>query len=111
MILRLTNYDCPTIVDDEDYFLLALWKYKWRIKWSSRKDNIYVVCDKGPRWNRKTIYLHRLITQVKNRNMEVHHKDRNILNNQRSNLEVLTRQEHMRRHIEEDRGVKDEVPF
>ena len=39
----------------------------------------------------------------------IHHKDGNKLNNKISNLELLTRSEHMKRHHAKDAGVKSGV--
>lgn len=40
---------------------------------------------------------------------EVHHKDENPLNNEIDNLEVLTKEEHLRLHVEENRKYFDKI--
>ena len=76
------------VIDDEDYPLVSL--FKWRLD----KDG-YVVC--GLRINNKhiTLRLHRLIGNAKPRE-EVDHIDHNTLNNQKLNLRICTHsQNHM----------------
>lgn len=65
------------LVDDEDYKILS--KYKW-----------YSVGDgyAGTRVDGKHITMHRMITDVKEKDM-IDHIDGNILNNQKSNLRVV----------------------
>jgi hypothetical protein len=99
MEIKLTNSNKVAIVDDEDWFLLALWKYKWREKWSYSKDFVYIVTSVWTGANSKSVYLHRLITGVNGSKNEIHHDDDDPFNNRRTNLVVMTKGEHIQEHI------------
>jgi hypothetical protein len=65
----------------------------------------YKICDRGYRyieWQEYKEYLHRIIVRYNKREIPkgytIHHKDRNKLNNDNDNLEVLTWEEHRNRH-------------
>lgn len=73
-----------TLIDDEDYELVN--KYKWIASYCEGIDNYYVTC----RINNKTIYLHRLVMGFPI-DFVIDHKDKNTLNNQKSNLRLCTR--------------------
>lgn len=77
-----------TIVDDEDYEYLNQWKW---YTFKSRPNLIYVT----RRINNKTIYLHRFILNITNKNTIIDHIDGNPLNNQKSNLRICTQSENM----------------
>jgi len=74
------------IVDKEDYFWLS--QYKWRPQKQGKKHQ--AVFGKRIDGKYQTIYMHRLILGVNDREKEVNHIDNNPLNNQRSNLRVTT---------------------
>lgn len=83
-----------TLVDDEDFARFG------HLPWKQNRGG-YV----SRTWGKKeggtgeTLYLARLIMGA-GPGEDVHHVDRNPLNNQRRNLECLTEQEHLRRHPE-----------
>jgi AP2 domain len=59
------------------------WKipyFRWRIRFGKTRNNVYVVTD----YNRKKIYLHRLLTDFKWE--KVDHKNGDPLNNRQENL-------------------------
>lgn len=75
------------LVDDDDIELLS--KHTWCAWWSGRR--WYAQC----RFQRKVIYMHRLVTNASN-GLEVDHIDKDGLNNQKSNLRVCTRGQNSR---------------
>ncbi len=72
-----------TLVDDIDYPELS--KYKWQF------NNGYAIRNTGPRANRRKIYLHRSLFHSIPQGKIIDHKDRDKLNNQRTNLRLATR--------------------
>lgn len=77
--IQLTNSDLVVLVDDSDYAYLVQWT--WRI---SPKGYAYR-WEGNPRKNTlKIVFIHGAIMQVKG----IDHKDRNKLNNQRTNLRI-----------------------
>jgi len=75
--IKLTR-GCVALVDDEDFEYLSQWK--WYA--GGREGNIYA---RRSISKHKKILMHRLIMNTPD-DMEVDHRDRNKLNNQRSNL-------------------------
>lgn len=80
-IIYLSN-GYETQVSDIDYDFLIQWKWNCN---GGETGGHYVRRSDG----RKTIYMHRLITNCP-RGYKVDHKDRDELNNQRSNLRITT---------------------
>ncbi len=82
------NHGHITSVDDEDFEELN--KYKWYAWYNKYTDSYYAV--KGTWINKKRgiLYMHRFIMQANGRDIKVDHKDRDTLNNQRSNLRFAT---------------------
>ena len=89
------------LVDDADYEFLSQWK--WCASLESRGTKWYAI-----RWSKKSehgdgkkfkIRMHRVLMglQPKDDSIVVDHKDRNGLNNQRDNLELVTQRENMER--------------
>lgn len=89
------------LVDDADYDFLSQWK--WSASLESRGTKWYAI-----RWSRKSehgegkrfkIRMHRVLMGLphKDESVVVDHKDRNGLNNQRSNFELVTQTENMER--------------
>jgi len=77
-----------TLVSDQDYEELA--KYAWRISFGSRSGKPYVKRDVISEDGKKTtIFMHRSITGCP-RGLEVDHRDRDGLNNQRGNLVICS---------------------
>jgi hypothetical protein len=79
------------IVDTIDVPLIE--KHKWFVCPSSRT-TFYVITTNG---KGKTTYMHRLLTNAP-KGMEVHHINRNGLDNRRKNLQILTPIEHGEQH-------------
>jgi hypothetical protein len=89
------------LVSDQDYEFLSQWK--WCASNESRGTKWYAI-----RWSRKSehgegkpykIRMHRVLMGLppKDDSVVVDHKDRNGLNNQRENLEMITQVENMHR--------------
>lgn len=79
-----------TLVDDEDYADLSRWKWTYtahRTGYAVRGDYVH--------GNRKTVYMHRIITKAQIGD-EVDHINHDTLDNQRSNLRRASRSENAR---------------
>ncbi len=77
-------------VDDEDYSKLII--YKWYVHSNSKNNIFYAVHSyriKGKKHS-KHILMHRLIMNLTNSKEWLDHKDRDGLNNQKSNLRLTT---------------------
>lgn len=86
MELKLINTNASTIVDDDLYESLLL--FRWRIQ-----ENGYVIssaCKEHP-----LFYLHKYVMGIPLQRIELDHIDRNKLNNVRSNLRLCTRGENV----------------
>lgn len=70
------------LVDDDDYLFLST--YSWALHSSKKRVVKYAIT----RINGKTILMHKMILTLKDKIID--HKDRNGLNNQRSNLRYVT---------------------
>jgi len=95
MKILLSNSLLKAEVDEQDYFLLALWRYKWRVKYVEPKKRFYITTTKR---HSETIYLHRFIMNNEADGNEVHHKDGDPLNNKRDNLEAIPKMTHYNKH-------------
>mgnify|MGYP001225530451 CR=1 FL=1 len=78
-----------TIVDDDDYSILS--KRSWRID----KDG-YVISGSSKNNKKYNIRMHRFILELTDPSILSDHKDRNKLNNQRSNLRTCNRSENQK---------------
>ena len=67
-------------VDDEDFYILS--NHVWRI--DDQGNNLYARSSKG-------VLMHRMILGLTDKKILVDHKDRNGLNNIKSNLRIATR--------------------
>ena len=84
----LLTQGLSALVDDEDFDSLNV--FKW---FAMKYDNTFYAGRKSPKINgQQTILMHREIMNTPE-GMETDHIDRNGLNNQRSNLRVVTRQQ------------------
>lgn len=84
-------------VDDADYEWLS--KFKWHAHRSGEKrlaKNTHVARSARIDGKNKTIRMHREIMNCP-KDMEVDHKDGDCFNNQRSNLEIVTKAENVKR--------------
>lgn len=73
-------------IEDKEVFE----RYKWRLIRAVQKEEKYYVITSC---NQKTIYLHRLIMQLEDKNMVVDHRNGNTLDCTRTNLRVVTQSE------------------
>lgn len=80
-----------SLVDEEDYDFVNQWK------WTAAKNCGSFVAQRCALIDKKykTILLHRLIMGATLKEQEVDHKDRNRLNNQKSNLRICTRHQNI----------------
>lgn len=81
MNLRLTNSDNFAIIDSEDLEKVSM--YNWYLN----KQAGYVIATQSP------IFLHRLILGISDPKIAVDHKDRNKLNNSKTNLRLCSKSE------------------
>jgi len=93
--IKLANHPEPAIIDEEDYLLVA--NYHWRYIGRTKNEYPYVVAVKRVHKVLKTFRMHRIIMNA-NPEDDVHHLDRNTLNNRKKNLECRPREEHRGRH-------------
>jgi hypothetical protein len=85
--IRLSNSDKVALVDDEDFDRVC--EHKWYIHKDSRTDYFQVKRTTG------NVRLHRFILGLGKTVKVVDHIDRNTLNNQRSNLRLVTQRENV----------------
>ena len=83
-----------TYVDDDDFKIHG--KFSWFAKFSKHGNRPYVARSIRVGKKVKTIRLHREIMNTPD-NMEVDHKDKDTLNNQKYNMENVTKKENLRR--------------
>jgi hypothetical protein len=86
------------LVDDEDYDRVAA--KKWTA--DPRPRTVYAKAAAAPGRGASKVYMHRFILGVKDRKIQVDHRDSNGLNCCRSNLRVGTRSQNManmRKHV------------
>lgn len=104
--IKLSNSESVAIVFDCDYDLVS--RYTWRLKKSANKS--YVCTTIRENGGFRTVRLHRLIMNPTER-QDVHHVDRNILNNQRNNLECIDHGFHGYVTRCENKPEPDNIPF
>ena len=80
------------LVDDEDYDFLNQWK--WSLL--PNRNNNYAIRGEKKNGRHKTILMHREILRYHDTINIIDHIDRNGLNNQRSNLRIVTQLENLR---------------
>ncbi len=88
--IKLTK-DKFTLVDDEDFEYLN--KYKWEIKNTTTNFKAYRFEVNAAHGKVKIIFIHREIMKVSDPSIHVIHLNGDHLDNQKSNLRTLTRQE------------------
>jgi hypothetical protein len=84
------NHGYEAIVDDEDYPLLSL--TKWKVSFSADKKRVYACVRKRIDGKFHKILLHRVLMDCP-KGLEVDHINRNTLDNRRSNLRICTSQQ------------------
>lgn len=74
---------------------------------SKPEGHLYVEITKDAQSNRKKVYIHRAVMYAFNRISDkvIHHKDWNPQNNHISNLEYMTRLDHIQEHKSEDSNI------
>lgn len=80
-------YDC--FVSNEDYKMVSM--YNWRV--THKKNKVYVVT--GEHRNNNQLYLHNLIMGSTEKGYEIDHINGESLDNRRTNLRIVTRQENI----------------
>lgn len=71
-------------LDDEDFYISNI--DTWWL--TSDKNHVYTTV------NRQTVLLHRVVMNVNDPTIHVHHRDENGLNNRKINLQIMTKKEH-----------------
>jgi hypothetical protein len=74
----------------------------------SKHTRTRLIRDNGKKRRAHRVIIERIIGRPLRPDEQVHHKDKNPLNNEPSNLELMTRAEHERLHGEERRIYPDE---
>lgn len=82
------NTDKHAIIDDEDYEIVS--KYKWHLSDGYARATVY---ESGIQ---KTVRLHRLILKETNPKVQIDHKNRNRLDNRKSNLRKCSTSENQK---------------
>jgi len=85
-----------TLVDNDDFDWLSKWKWSFDGNCASR--NEYST------GKAKKIYMHRLIMDFPE-NMEIDHKNRNRLDNRRSNLRICNRSQNCTNRLATTKGI------
>lgn len=85
--IKLSNNKGTVLVDNENYEWLS--KYKWNLSFSNKRTCKYAKNDIKINDKQTKQFMHRLIMNPFN-NMQVDHIDGNGLNNQKSNLRIVT---------------------
>jgi len=98
-LLKLSNSEHHALIDDEDMPWVCQWT--WFLKSHMRMQHVARSQREGDRV--KTIYLHRAIMGVACEGFDVHHRNGNIFDNRRINLETVTGHHHF--------TPVDEIPF
>lgn len=89
------------LVDDEDFEWLNQWK--WRVK-KAKNGRFYV--QRGMRENgqSRTLYMHREIMKTP-KGLDADHRDRNGLDNRKSNLRNCTRSQNLMNTIKREKNL------
>ena len=90
------------LIDDEDFELVTA--FKWGLH--KRGKTSYAITTIRENKRSRTIYMHALIMNTP-KGQETHHIDENGLNNQRANLQVVSRSEHAK--LGNKRGPKPKL--
>jgi hypothetical protein len=85
-------------VDDEDYEFLN--QFAWSVQIAKRTQYaMRAIYPNGKKGGCKSIYMHRLILNVSDTNIEVDHIDHNGLNCKKNNLRKTTQKENMQNRL------------
>lgn len=96
----MTPAGIEIIIDESDQQIIS--GYNWcSLK---RKNTFYAVAEFKEDGERKHIFMHRLIMGVTNPSVYIDHKNRNGLDNRRSNLRECTHSQNMRNQIRKERS-------
>lgn len=102
--------NCPlaepfAIVDEEDYERLIVHRWVGHVPPPQKKTKPQ--CTIG----QESVFMSRFIMGVEDPEIDVHHKDRNTVNNRKHNLQVMTKREHIELHRREGYKVKLGVTY
>ena len=81
-------------IDSDDYDIIKV--YYWRIAKKPNRDKYYIKTNIN---SKKHLFLHRLIMNLYDTNLEIDHIDNNTLNNKKENLRICNRTENMHNRI------------
>lgn len=92
--ISLTNSDEKAIIDDDDYDRIVALNTDWYVKYEKEKPT--AILSTKHLNDVEHIYLHRFIMNcVRDNGYDVDHKNRNIFDNQKDNLRVVTFSQNM----------------
>lgn len=95
MILKLTN-GFETIIDDEDYHLIAGYNLGLHVLPRNRAKYARVYIPATENKKRETVGLHRIIMGITDSKISIDHIDHDGLNNRKSNLRICTHKQNAR---------------
>lgn len=93
MIIYTNKHKIPFMIDEEDYEIVL--HYSWYIE-DGRPTTMIRDYYHGIHIGRRPIYLHQFLLGLAPKGLEWDHIDRNKLNNQRKNIQLVTRTENNR---------------
>ncbi len=84
----------PILVDAADFETLS--KFRWSVRWSHSRP--YAIRKARAQGKQRTIFLHRLLMNAQS-DIQIHHINRDTLDNRRANLIALSPSDHRAAHV------------
>lgn len=98
--------DHVALVDADDFLWLSCFHWKCYRKQKSFYARTFIKSKRGGKW----VYMHRLVKQTPGGSV-CHHKNRNSLDNRKSNLENMSKTNHARLHLNDTLTVRYDPNF